>query len=171
MKNVLSLIAIIAIFLVSCNQESNQPQKEESTNKILNVKDLNNDDFEYKSGEVSVEGLCVHVCSHSGKKMFIVGDDENDRLQILTSDKISVFDKNLEGSKVVVSGTLEEEKVTADDVAQMESEIMKEDPKTGKMCAAEEDMKDINEMKERIAKSKKGYISFYTMIGTKVKSI
>lgn len=171
MKKILSLIALVAMFFVSCNQESNQPQKEESTVKILNVKDLNNDEFEYKSGEVTVEGLCVHVCSHSGKKMFIVGENENDKLQILTSDKISVFDKKLEGSKVVVSGTLEEEKVTADDIAQMEAELMKEDPKTGEMCATEEDMKDINDMKERIAKSKKGYISFYTLIGTKVKSI
>lgn len=171
MKKILSLIALVAILIASCSQESKQPQNEESTIKILNVKDLNNDEFEYKSGEVTVKGLCIHVCSHSGKKMFIVGDNENDKLQILSSDKISVFDKKLEGSKVEVSGTLEEEKITADDIAKMEADMMKEDPETGKSCVTEDGMKEINDMKARMAKSKKGYISFYTLIGTKVKSI
>ncbi len=171
MKKILSLVAIFAIFFVSCSKESNQPQKKETAAKILNVKDLSNDEFEYKSGEVTVEGLCIHVCSHSGKKMFIVGDNESDKLQILTSDKISVFDKKLEGSKVQVSGTLEEEKVTSKDIAEMEADMMKEDPNTGKSCATEDGMKEISDMKERIAKSKKGYISFYTLIGTKIKSI
>jgi hypothetical protein len=57
--------------------------------------------------EVEIQGLVVHVCKHGGKKLFIVGDDPEKRVKVTTSDKVSVFEPELEGSTIWVKGIIE----------------------------------------------------------------
>jgi hypothetical protein len=57
--------------------------------------------------EVEIQGLVVHVCKHGGKKLFIVGEDPEKRVKITTSDKVSVFEPELEGSTIWVKGIIE----------------------------------------------------------------
>lgn len=57
---------------------------------------------------VEIEGLVVHVCKHGGKKLFIVGENPDIRIKIDASDKVSVFDPELEGSTIKVKGTVAE---------------------------------------------------------------
>jgi hypothetical protein len=57
--------------------------------------------------EVEISGMVVHVCKHGGKKMFIVGDDPEKRVKITASEKVSVFEPELEGSVVLVQGVIE----------------------------------------------------------------
>jgi hypothetical protein len=57
--------------------------------------------------EVEIQGLVVHVCKHGGKKLFIVGTDPEKRVKITTSDKVSVFQPELEGSTIWVKGIIE----------------------------------------------------------------
>lgn len=71
------------------------------------------DNFPDKAGDmigktVEIEGMVVHVCKHGGKKMFIIGDDPDIRVKIDASDKVTVFDPELEGSTVHVTGVVEE---------------------------------------------------------------
>lgn len=73
---------------------------------------------DYVGSEVSVAGTVEHVCRHGGKRMFIMGDDPDNRLKITAGESISVFDRELEGSEVRVIGVVEEQKV---DKAQIES--------------------------------------------------
>jgi len=57
--------------------------------------------------EVEIQGMVVHVCKHGGKKLFIVGEDPEKRVKITTSDKVSVFQPELEGSTIMVKGIIE----------------------------------------------------------------
>lgn len=86
---------------------------------------INPSDFPDKAPQmigqtVEIEGLVVHVCKHGGKKMFIVGENPDIRVKIDASDKVSVFDPELEGSSVKVKGTVAEIEV------EMTEEEMKE---------------------------------------------
>lgn len=74
--------------------------------------------------EVEIQGMVVHVCKHGGKKLFIIGEDPEMRVKITTSDKVNVFEPELEGSTIMVKGIIEpiveeeaiaEEEKTAED--------------------------------------------------------
>ncbi len=163
-------IILALVMLNSCTWEKTEPQAQK--NQIYTVDDLMNEDFVYKVGDkVSVEGLCVHVCSHSGKKMFISGATPDNRLQIFTGDNIPSFDKKYEGSKVIVTGLLEEEKIDMAYINEWLAEIEKESSESTESCEFEESMKKVELLKAQVEKSKKGYVSKYTMTGIEVKEI
>jgi len=108
MKKLFSIIMIVALF-VACGNNENKADKD--SNK--EVAQLQFDNFrdnaaEYVNKEVKVTGSVVHVCTHSGKKMFIVGTDPDTRLKILAGDEIGKFPLDLVGSDIVVHGVLKE---------------------------------------------------------------
>ena len=165
MKKTFILLFAVAFVLFACKQE----EKPAEQVKKVTLEEINSNKFEYKGGEVEVEGLVVHVCSHSGKKMFIAkAEDPEMKLQILTSEAISAFPKDLEGIKVKVVGTLEEEKLYMDYANKLEEELkaeakeVKDDPDHA--CAFEESMKKVQNLKEKIQNSPKGYVSKFKMI-------
>jgi len=57
--------------------------------------------------QVEIQGMVVHVCRHGGKKLFIVGEDPEMRVKITASEKVSVFEPELEGSTIKVQGIIE----------------------------------------------------------------
>lgn len=171
--NKILILLIVGLFAFnSCSKDKTATDKPIEAAKVYTMTELISDNFEFKAGDkVTVEGLCVHVCAHSGKKMFIVGDDPNNKLQIFSSDVLASFDKEFEGSKVQVSGTLEEEKIDMNYIKEWEAEIAAESGDEKAACAFEEDMKKVDWYKQRVEKSKKGYISNFTMTGLEVKAI
>ena len=75
--------------------------------------------------EVEIKGLVVHVCKHGGKKLFVVGEDPEKRVKITTSDKVSVFQPELEGSTIMVEGIIEpiaEEEVPEEEKASQDAD-------------------------------------------------
>jgi hypothetical protein len=64
----------------------------------------NPDNFVGKS--ITVEGKVVHVCTHSGKKLFIVGENPDVRLFIAAGEDMPKFPMELLGSNVVVEGLI-----------------------------------------------------------------
>ena len=73
---------------------------------------------------VEIQGMVVHVCKHGGKKLFIIGEDPDMRVKITASDKVSVFEPELEGSTILVRGVIEpiaeEEAIAAEEKANEE---------------------------------------------------
>ena len=60
----------------------------------------------YVGKKISVEGKVVHVCTHSGKKLFITGDNPDVMLYVQAGEEMPKFPMELLGSEVVVEGTL-----------------------------------------------------------------
>ncbi len=129
----LSVLALISFTLLSAGSLFAQDNLKATTAvSSANSKDLVvtpekfQDIAEANVGKsVEIEGLVVHVCRHGGKKLFIVGSDPEQRVKITTSDKVSVFQPELEGSTIKVKGMIEpmaEEELPAEEKATQDAD-------------------------------------------------
>lgn len=135
---------------------------------------------------VQVEGVCMHICQHGGKKIFLMGSDENSVIRVDAGEKIGSFPKDAVNSVVVVTGTVVEERVDEAAILQMEEQykqatLEKHGEQGGASCSA--DSKAIgenpadsfaqrmesfrNKIAERQAKEGKNYLSFYSILADK----
>jgi hypothetical protein len=111
----LSLLALISFLLVSASTLFAQGEMKSirveasADSKIVVVTPETFQDYAVKNvgKEVEIKGMVVHVCKHGGKKMFIIGEDPEKRVKITVSEKVSVFEPELEGSVVLVKGVIE----------------------------------------------------------------
>lgn len=101
---------VIAVILASCN---NTPTKEVST-KDTSLNNTEKVEFaaliaspdSYVGKNISVSGKVVHVCTETGKKMFIVGENPDVRLFVAAGENISKFPMELLGSEITVEGVI-----------------------------------------------------------------
>jgi hypothetical protein len=167
-------ISLLFIF-TSCKKETAETKPVENAIKTVSFDELFGNKFENTNKKVAVEGLCVHVCKHSGKKIFIIGTDPDSKLQIYAGEGLSGFPQDLEGSKVRVIGVLEEEKLDMDYVNQMEEDLKTEEKEqaksTTKTCVVEDEMKKIKNLRDKINQSPKKYFSLYSMTSTEFKKL
>ncbi len=101
---------IAIVILSSCG---NQGKKETSSKDgnpdgSLNVQftALTENPDNYVGKDISIRGKVVHVCMHSGKKMFITGENPDIRLYIQAGEEMPKFPTELLGSEVEVQGKL-----------------------------------------------------------------
>lgn len=85
------------------NPEGNDPQ----TVNVITPEKFQDFAAENVGKEVEIKGMVIHVCKHGGKKMFLIGEDPDFRVKIDASDKVSVFNPELEGSTVDVKGIIQ----------------------------------------------------------------
>ena len=150
MKKIVGII-LIAVLFMACGNNENKSKAENGGNgeKTEVIAQLNFDNFkdnaaDYMNKEVIIEGSVVHVCTHSGKKMFIVGSDPDTRLKITAGEEIPKFPIELVGSDIIVHGVLKEvteaaAKPTEGEKADAKpAEGEKADEKSGDDCATDE---------------------------------
>jgi len=110
MKRLIILLAIFCLILSSCG---NNGKKEVSSNSTITGKSekvefaalvANPDNYIGKN--IIVNGKVVHVCTETGKKMFIVGENPDIRLYIAAGENISKFPMELLGSEITVEGMI-----------------------------------------------------------------
>ena len=113
MKMIKRLLTILVVgaFLTACGNTGNDKAKTtgSSDNEVsgkVEFASLINTPDDFLDKDISIEGKVVHVCKHTGKKMFIVGEDPDIRLFITAGEEIPVFEQELLGSEIVVSGYL-----------------------------------------------------------------
>jgi hypothetical protein len=102
--------SIIVVLLSSCGNTvkkdvSSRTGDSENAAKVEFASLIENPD-NYIGKNIVVEGKVVHVCTETGKKMFIVGENPDVRLFIAAGENISKFPMELLGSEVVVEGTI-----------------------------------------------------------------
>jgi hypothetical protein len=109
----LSFLVLISLFLVSAGAifaqgEVKSVEAASADAKVVVTPENFQDYAAVNIGkEVEIQGMVVHVCKHGGKKMFIIGEDPEKRVKITASEKVSVFEPELEGSVVAVKGIIE----------------------------------------------------------------
>ncbi|MGE5420672.1 MAG: hypothetical protein ACM3UT_10825 [Chloroflexota bacterium] len=105
-KRLLSLL-IVTAFISSCgNTPKNESAATETGTAKVEFASLIGNPGDYMGKTISVEGKVVHVCTHTGKKLFIVGENPDVRLYIQAGETMPKFPMELMGSTVVVEGTL-----------------------------------------------------------------
>lgn len=104
------LLLIMVSMVTSCGNSGNKKEASAGNGQEGSVKveftSLVSDPAEYVGKNISVEGKVVHVCKHSGKKLFITGEDPDIRLYIQAGEEMPKFPMELLGSEIVVEGTL-----------------------------------------------------------------
>lgn len=109
MKKLL-FIALTGLIISSCGNTGNkevQTKAEgiQASNKIEFTALIENPG-EYIGKTISVKGKVVHVCTHSGKKLFITGENQDIRLYVQAGEEMPKFPMELLGSEIIVEGTL-----------------------------------------------------------------
>jgi len=102
--------AIIAVVFSSCgNSGKKEPasgaEGSDNSAKVEFASLIENPD-NYMNKNIIVEGKVVHVCTMSGKKLFIVGENPDVRLFIAAGEDMPKFPLELLGSEVIVEGMI-----------------------------------------------------------------
>ncbi|ASB50801.1 hypothetical protein [Alkalitalea saponilacus] len=119
-KYSLIIVSILITFLVSCNTPGSAPvaSNTETPKKCcdhhkpaepvaeISVDELFENAEKYNGKLVTVHGLCIHTCRHSGKRMFIKGDHDDYLLLISAGESITNFEASLEGSQISATGVI-----------------------------------------------------------------
>ena len=103
------LLSAIALLVMSCGNNARKDVSQTGTDPAtvkVEFASLISDPSGYVGKNISVEGKVVHVCTHSGKKLFITGDNPDVRLYIQAGEEMPKFPMELLGSEIVVEGTL-----------------------------------------------------------------
>lgn len=167
----------------SCNQQK-RDQGESGAGTLatenLSVDKLLADAASLKGETVTLEGVCTHICRHGGKKIFLMGSDDNKTIRIEASDKTGAFSPDCVNSLVSVTGELVEQRIDEAYLERWEAQLANdsaekhgEEEEAG--CTSEQKAQQeasVNTVEERIAnfrtriaqekeKTGKAYLSFY----------
>lgn len=169
-KKVLGVFIITTILFSCGNKTEKKEVVSEKEVAIITVDYLNPNIQSYIDKDIVVAGIVNHVCSHGGKRMFIMGEDPDMVIKITPNDKIGVFEKELEGSLVFVTGIVKELRINEDYVANLEKEVESgsdneaiHDHSAGTHDeeAENEQKAQIESMRTQISESENGYYSQY----------
>lgn len=106
-RRLLSFLVILALITACGSNPKNDAAKSDAAGAAnVEFSALVNNPTDYVGKTISVEGKVVHVCTHSGKKLFIVGENPDIRLYIQAGEDMPKFPMDLLGSNVLVEGTL-----------------------------------------------------------------
>lgn len=101
---------IIAAVISSCSNTGKKEasSKVEDSSKAVKVEfaSLIENPDSYIGKNIIVEGKVIHVCTETGKKLFIVGENPDISLYIAAGENMSKFPMELLGSNVVVEGVI-----------------------------------------------------------------
>lgn len=113
--------------------------------------------------EVIVVGTVNHVCSHSGRRAFLVDSTGENSIRIEAAGEIESFGKELVGSELKVKCIIKENKLTKEDIDQMEVTVLENHPEDaeaeGENCSAE--MQNVKSMREWMKENSKDYFATY----------
>lgn len=170
----LVFITLASCLLLSCGNKSNdgaagnaaEATKSEQATKVYALDDLLKSAGQLVGETVKVKGHVTHTCKHSGKRCFIVGENENVTMRVEAKGNIGGFNKELVGSELEITGVLKERRLTQEEIAQLEKDTntrMAEEDGSEESCQAE--LSNISRMKEWMAANNKNYYSIYYMDG------
>ncbi|MBL6963502.1 MAG: hypothetical protein ISR55_06745 [Bacteroidetes bacterium] len=116
MRNLLFVFLASALF-VSCGNKNTKDAISE-----LDINTFSDEAANYVDQNISITGTCVHVCRHGGKKMHLIGDNDEKKLVVFAGEGLSEFPMELEGEVLKVTGKVVEEQITEETILEWEAE-------------------------------------------------
>jgi hypothetical protein len=181
----LFLIAIVAVFFAACNSTTTQSDEQIAETPeivMMTTTDFHTHPEDFVGKEIVIEGMVAHVCQHGGKRMFIVGDEnEEDRIQIKAGERIAAFDVELEGSDMTIAGTVDALIIDENYLTQWENELKANNPESEKKIHRGEEgheheegdvdaeYEQIEAYRQEIAEKGVEQLAFYSIIAKEVK--
>ena len=170
MKKILFFAAVLFCMTACNNKSTEQAEGEAKTyaagDKVYELDELLTVADQMVDKTVTVKGSVTHVCVHSGKRCFIVGDDPNTSMRVEAKGEIGGFNRELVGSELDITGIVKERRLTKEFIDQHEKDVNEKKAKedgSAETCQAE--LNNINEMREWMKANNKDYYSLYFMDG------
>lgn len=176
MKKVLFMMAALALMAACGNNAKKQkqqtdtmPQTEQAAaavSEAYTVENLMQQAESLVGKNVEVRGYVTHTCKHSGKRCFIVGEDQEVSIRVEAKGNIGGFNRELIGSELLINGTLRENRLSREYLDQMEKDLndqkLQEDG-SAETCEAE--LANIDGMKAWMQENGKDYYAVYYIDG------
>lgn len=110
---ILAAILGFAFTVTSCSNKSHSQSSDKetaTTTSALEVDNLLAGAENNVDKEITVEGVCTHICKHGGRKIFLMGSDDTQTIRI-EGGQVGKFDQKCVNSIVAVTGTLKEQRI------------------------------------------------------------
>ena len=107
---VVALMAMVGFNSCGNKQQKQQDEASEQLTGAIDVDSLLAAADSLSGQEVTVEGVCTHICKHGGRKIFLMGSDDTQTIRI-EAGKVGKFDQKCVNSLVKVTGMLVEQRV------------------------------------------------------------
>lgn len=178
-KTMVLLFSLVVLF--SCTNQTKQKKDEKSAElTVLTVDELQAQGKDLVGKEVMVKGTVTHVCKEAGARCFVMGSTEDISIRI-EAGRIGSFTQEQMGSDIQVRGTLKEVQLDEEDLAEMEKSaaagesankdhaLGHDGPAMHSVDGGKHDSinqsKKIEEMNQKLADSKEGYVPVYYLEG------
>lgn len=172
---------LTALIFAACVNNPDKSAQDKTTEEIavINVDEFLSKPDSFVGKQVMITGTTVHVCREGGKRMFMIGEDPEKRLQVKAGEGIASFAVELEGSDLTVTGIVDELRIDEAYLTQWENELKADNPESElKIHRGEEghehnegsvdaEFEQINNYRTRIAESGSDHLSFYSVIASK----
>ena len=168
----LFFIAVVSFALFSCSGNKKQAgtSSDVQTSVSVNGKVFELDDLMAVAGQevnntITVIGYVTHICKHSGKRCFIVGESQKVSMRVEAKGEIGRFNRKVTGSKLAITGVLKEQRLSQEYIDEMEKgvDLKKEEAGENESCAAK--LSSISNMRKWMKEHNKDYYAIYYLDG------
>jgi len=178
-KSIVLLLSLVLLF--SCTNQTKQKKDDKPAGlAVLTADELQTQGKDLVGKEVIVKGTVTHVCKESGARCFIMGSTEDVSVRI-EAGKIGSFSQEQMGSEIQVRGILQEVQLDEEDLAEMDKSAAAGESANinhalghdatamhtvdgGKHDSLNQ-TKKLEEMNQKLAESKEGYVPVYYLDG------
>lgn len=173
-KFAFGFIALVILFACNSTHKSGQDEKNDQTVEV-SLSELMENSEKFVDKSILITGIIDHVCRETGKKMFLVDPESDERIKITVGKTIPTFNVELEGSELQVTGIFQELIIDEDYLAKWEEELASKHDASEEGHAQTEhgemadqglhvgDMQQINSYRKLLEESGKEQISFYSV--------
>lgn len=174
MKHILYFTVIF--FAVSCTSgqkgnisESSSAEVVSQELAVVDVNTLLDNAQTYDGQEVLIKGTVTHVCKHSGKRLHLMGIDEQTMLR-LEAGKIGQFERELEGSDIIARGVFRREVIDEEYLAKWADEMgMQENHMSHE--EQEEEQGRMRRYRQMMKETEEGYLENFWVDGISFETV
>jgi hypothetical protein len=176
----LSLFILFSAFNSYAAVSSATPKGDVTKIKLKNFKKKAG---EYVGKTIKLEGIVDHICEHGGKKMFLVEEKSDARVKITPDENLAAFNQDLVGETVEIIGVVKEFRLDEDYLIEMEENVKADSKEESEIHMGdgehkgqnkeehntEDQMKQINNLRQKLKDSGKDHLSYYSVEATSYK--
>ncbi len=165
-------LLILTLILSACGGTKKQDATKTKEVTYMEVTDFMKISMDSIGKEVRVKGTVSHVCSHSGRRCFIVDPTGEQSIKIEASGEIKSFGRELSGTDIKVVGIVRETRLQPEYLNEWEAKVKakeKDIENNGESCATE--MNNIQEMRDWMKENNKDYYSIIYLDGIRYEPV
>jgi len=172
MKRLLILASLSLLLFYGCNcgnnKDKNQTQVINNESEAQDVDAILASPDDYAGHVVRVKGLVTHVCKHSGQRLHLSSPDSENWVRVEAAGNIKNFQRELEGSSILVEGEFKKQVIDEDYLSKWENEMASKGENHDHSESTEES-EQITNMRKRLENSGKDQLVSYWVDGTSFK--